>query len=292
MTKLLPGLLTGILYLAISGPIMTDQAYPQKTYTCMDCHEDLMQQQFRHAVVDQKGCNLCHKPTWEDHSGKKKSFEFREKMLQLCVNCHEGVLDHNQGHSPVTAGNCTACHSPHSSSFAKLLITEKKDICMNCHNKSLSKDNKPVINMLQLVKTKKYLHKVLETGGCTPCHLPHGSDYPKLLVAAFPGGNYLPAVRDSFDLCFQCHDSDLLEKELTTDATNFRNGDKNLHFKHMHDTKARNCINCHDVHGADNPHLIADKVLFGKWDLPIVFSASESGGSCRTGCHGTKSYTR
>jgi predicted CXXCH cytochrome family protein len=250
-----------------------------------------MQQEFKHAVVDQKGCNQCHKPTWKEHPGKEKDFELREKMPQLCVKCHDGIIDHKKVHSPVAGGSCTACHSPHSSSFKNLLLTDKKTICLNCHNKSLSKDNKQVINMLQLVQTRKYLHAAMN-GGCITCHMPHGSDYPKFVNAAFPDGNYVPAVRDSFDLCFQCHDSDLLEKEVTTTATNFRNGETNLHFKHMNGPKARNCITCHDVHGSDNPRLIADKVPFGKWDLPIRYTVQDSGGTCRPGCHSQKQYVR
>jgi predicted CXXCH cytochrome family protein len=251
-----------------------------------------MKHEFKHAAIDQKGCNLCHKPVWNEHPGKAKGFELREKMPQLCVNCHDGIINQKRVHSPVASGNCTACHSPHSSPYKKLLITEKKKICLNCHNKSLSKDNKPVINILQLVSTKKYLHPVLENAGCTPCHLQHGSDFPKFLNAAFPTGNYVVAVRDSFELCWQCHDSDLLEKEITSTATNFRNGDKNLHFQHMHGDKARNCNVCHNVHGSDNPHLIAEKVPFGKWELPITYIASDSGGTCKSGCHSLKRYVR
>ena len=138
---------------------------------------------------------------------------------------------------------------------------------------------------------RRYLHAALN-GGCSPCHLPHGSDYPAFLNAAFPVGNYAPAVRDSFDLCFQCHDSDLLDIEFTTTATNFRNGDTNLHFKHMNGPQARNCITCHDVHGSDNPRLIADKVPFGKWKLPIRYTVQDSGGTCWPGCHSQKQYVR
>lgn len=263
----------------------------QKTYTCMDCHSDIMQQEFKHAVVDKKGCNQCHKPTWKEHPGKKKGFELREKMPQLCVGCHDGIIDHKNVHSPAAGGNCTACHSPHSSPFDKLLVTDRKKLCLDCHNKPLTAGNRPVKNISQMLRKKKYTHTALN-GGCLPCHLPHGSDYPDFLNAAFPKGNYTTAATDSFDLCFQCHDSDLLEKELTTTATNFRNGDKNLHFIHMNGSKARSCMDCHDAHAADNPYLIADKVPFGKWELPIKFMVQDSGGTCQPGCHSLRKYVR
>ena len=144
---------------------------------------------------------------------------------------------------------------------------------------------------MAMVLKRKNVHPALK-GGCTACHFPHTSDFPELLIAAYPAGNYAPASKDSFDLCFQCHDTDLLEKEVTTTATNFRNGSQNLHYKHMRGNKARNCTNCHDVHASDNDHLIADKVPFGKWMLPIKYTVQENGGTCRSGCHSQKQYTR
>jgi hypothetical protein len=60
----------------------------------------------------------------------------------------------------------------------------------------------------------------------------------------------------------------------------------------MNGKKARSCIVCHDVHGSDNLHLIADKVSFGKWEMPIIYKPSENGGMCNTGCHAERGYTR
>ncbi|MCK4993003.1 MAG: hypothetical protein KAS29_21040, partial [Bacteroidales bacterium] len=80
--------------------------------------------------------------------------------------------------------------------------------------------------------------------------------------------------------------------EVTTTATNFRNGDQNMHFLHINGTKGRNCNLCHDMHGSPNEHLIADKVMFGNWEMPVGFKALENGGSCLTGCHAEKQYVR
>lgn len=49
---------------------------------------------------------------------------------------------------------------------------------------------------------------------------------------------------------------------------------------------------CHGIHGADNPHLIADKVKFGQWKMPLNYKVTENGGSCLPGCHATKEYSR
>jgi predicted CXXCH cytochrome family protein len=263
---------------------------PGKENPCLECHGDLLQMEYKHGPAE-NACDNCHKPTGKEHPGDEKGFELIVKIQELCITCHEGLTNQKVVHTPARNGNCTGCHSPHASSFKKLLITDKKKICLNCHNKSVSADSKPVINMAELVENRKYLHAAL-TGGCMTCHLSHTSDFPKLLNAAFPAGNYSPAIKDSFDLCFQCHDTDLLEKELTTTATNFRNGDKNLHFIHIRGAKGRSCIMCHDVHGSNYEHLIADKIPFGKWNIPIIYKLSESGGSCKTGCHAERSYIR
>jgi hypothetical protein len=38
--------------------------------------------------------------------------------------------------------------------------------------------------------------------------------------------------------------------------------------------------------------LIADKVPFSKWRLPLNFTKTETGGSCTPGCHQKYAYDR
>jgi hypothetical protein len=103
---------------------------------------------------------------------------------------------------------------------------------------------------------------------------------------------YAPSVRDTFALCWECHDSDLLELEKTDASTNFRDGEKNLHFVHMNGRKSRSCVICHNVHASAREHLIEDEVKFGEWNLPINYTPSADGGSCFPGCHASKKYSR
>ena len=75
--------------------------------------------------------------------------------------------------------------------------------------------------------------------------------------------------------------------------TNFRDGDKNLHFKHVNKPKGRNCIICHNVHASDENFLIQtqtkpDSVLQKK----IIFTKTENGGKCEVGCHKPREYSR
>ena len=46
------------------------------------------------------------------------------------------------------------------------------------------------------------------------------------------------------------------------------------------------------MHGSQNEHLVAGKVKFGNWEMPLNYNANENGGSCQTGCHSEKKYDR
>jgi predicted CXXCH cytochrome family protein len=136
------------------------------------------------------------------------------------------------------------------------------------------------------------VHPPIETDGCVICHNPHFSDKNFLLAGNFPSGNYAKAIPENFDLCFTCHDSELMMAKTTVTATNFRNGNHNLHFIHINGDRGRNCTICHDVHGSPNEKLIKNSVPFGQWTMNLNYKINENGGSCATGCHGLKQYSR
>ena len=257
---------------------------------CVKCHEKIGKQLNAENVHPpfEENCLNCH----EVHSSKEDHL-INQKIPDLCYNCHDEKTNKEYVHSPVQEGNCIACHSPHASSEEKFLLFEEKKLCLNCHNKSISKELKTIVNIKRLLQKDNFIHGAIEMGGCSICHDPHTSENKFLLVSSFPAGKYaIPAKTDSFALCFNCHDSELLEKAVTTTATGFRNGDQNLHYLHVNRNKGRNCTNCHNVHGSKNEHLIAGKVQFGNWEMPIKYTAQENGGTCLPGCHKEKKYAR
>ena len=70
--------------------------------------------------------------------------------------------------------------------------------------------------------------------------------------------------------------------------TGFRNGDENIHFRHVNKVdKGRTCRACHEVHASKRPAHIREAVPFGSggWLLDINFEQTEDGGSCAPGCH-------
>lgn len=158
---------------------------------------------------------------------------------------------------------------------------EIEDKCMDCH-----------AGLVQ----KKVVHPPAGKK-CGICHESTGKEHPGdkkgfRLTNTFPSGMYTTAVTDTFALCWDCHDMEMMQTEISESVTEFRNGDRNLHFVHTGGDKARSCTVCHNVHASDNPHLIVDNLRFGTWNMKMNYIAQDSGGSCAPGCHGVKEYKR
>lgn len=248
---------------------------------CLGCHNDMkavLEKSNVHAAVS-TGCNSCHKPHGSDH---KKLLA--ADLQQVCFDCHSEVQDTvtkaKVSHPALDMQGCVGCHSPHASDHPGLLLSAQVDTCVECHDSIHSKQ-------------MKVLHGADHSGKCTDCHAPHGADFEHLLVGEFPSSPYVPYTDSEFALCFKCHKRELLQFPETSFATEFRDGEKNLHYVHVNKKeKARSCALCHSQHGSNNPKLIADSVKFGQWDLPIKFTKTETGGGCAPGCHKPLYYDR
>ena len=79
-----------------------------------------------------------------------------------------------------------------------------------------------------------------------------------------------------------------------TGLTQFRDGDRNLHYVHVNREKGRTCRACHEVHASKRPAHIREAVPYGSgnWMLEINFEQTPQGGSCTPACHVMRSYTR
>ncbi|MEN8157871.1 MAG: cytochrome c3 family protein [Bacteroidota bacterium] len=265
----------------------------EKRSMCLNCHTSVrMESELENIHYPfEDDCANCHETHSSEHDGL-----LVDKSRDLCLTCHDmqstldeakvvhGVVNDEKG--------CANCHSPHASKNGMLLLKSGKALCLDCHSEPIETEERVIADIGSLVKPGNYVHGVIEMDGCGTCHFPHSSEQPFLLNSAFPGGAYAAATVENFDLCFMCHDAELMESETTSYATNFRNGEQNLHYLHINGEKGRNCNLCHNVHGSGNEHLMADKVLFGSWEMPVGFTPLESGGSCLTGCHAEKKYLR
>ena len=249
---------------------------------CFICHLDMqsdLKKKFAHSALD-GGCTSCHNP----HGSAVKKF-FPAAGTGLCYQCHPQIESNLKAaksiHPPIkTEKACASCHAPHASDAPKLLPKAVKELCLDCHKGFIK-------------KTQTVLHGPIKDGTCTPCHDAHGSPYEKLLIKPYSTEFYVSYSDAEFQFCFSCHNRDLLRFPTTSFATGFRDGENNLHYLHVNrKERGKSCKACHVIHAGENPKLIADKILFGKWNLPLNFVKTETGGSCAPGCHQKYPYDR
>lgn len=196
---------------------------------CVTCHEDL-QKKFAgskvvHAVIESDGCASCHSP----HATVNPA-HLREPASSLCLGCHDDVAEQlkmKTSHPPAKDPGCQACHDPHASNFTARLRTDPTTVCLGCHHAPLV----PGAAVPQSVQTApgfsvagSYLQKVRQINldsrnvghpifshpvngrpdplrkgmelGCLSCHVPHGTDAPKLLAFT---------VAPGMGVCQKCH---------------------------------------------------------------------------------------
>lgn len=263
----------------------------RQSYACTECHGDLVEKDMIHYPAEDD-CNNCHESTGASHPSDSVGFSLMDTTPALCYYCHEAAAQKAHPHNPVVQGDCLACHDVHASSEPLLLRLPDSDLCLSCHNRDYRTDSSETLNIRPLVQEKMHVHSAIEGGGCMSCHQSHGSDFPALLVDRFPAEDYVAAKTENFELCFLCHDTDLLDAEETEWGTGFRNGRRNLHWLHINGNKGRNCRMCHNMHGSPQPFLVEDQISFGSWEMQMNFVAEEQGGSCSPGCHGKLSYQR
>jgi predicted CXXCH cytochrome family protein len=293
----------------VHGPAATDCTSCHKAHTathkgllmlesralCISCHQELGERiaGARHPHDPATGdCLQCHSPHASDHPGVLKA-----APKDLCLTCHADVGRSAEGakhpHSAVTDSRaCLNCHAPHDSQHVHLLAAEPVETCLQCHARPIKIEGRTVAAVAELASGTMHRHGPIREGHCSGCHEVHGGAGPQLLTHEYPQGFYQKYSEGSYALCFSCHDKSLVSAEKTTSATNFRDGDRNLHHVHVTKGQGRSCRSCHAVHASASEELIADTVAFGQWKLPINFKSTPEGGSCAPGCHKVEDYDR
>ena len=266
---------------------------------CVSCHQ--AKDEFLHKTTNihppvKDQCTNCHDPHTEDHLYQLKA----DGKKDLCVMCHvdkdvwtktvtdkHGALDRPR--------KCLECHDPHGSEHPKFLIKEtSKELCLTCHSETLTtdEDGSKLQNIGKHLDKNPDWHGPILWGDCAACHNPHGSNNLRMLKKPFPRTFYEKFDENNY-ICFECHEKEKIQDEFTTTATNFRNGDKNMHFVHVNKEKGRSCRACHDFHGTKEfPHHLRKKTKFGKINFPIRFIETDNGGSCAPACHARRHYDK
>lgn len=265
---------------------------------CFKCHQDFSAGMEKAAVVHDpvksQPCTSCH----EIHSGPHESL-LKGKMEDVCAECHEEIGDKVKRarikHAPLYGKEaCGSCHLIHFGERKNLLQFSEKDLCLDCHGKDNLSRKDGFKNIKKELENKKHLHGPIKEEKCSVCHDPHGSSNPRLLTGAYPPDFYANYKPGMYGFCLGCHEENLLRFPETTVNTEFRNGNRNLHFVHSaRKLKGRTCRTCHEPHASDGDKLITSEgASFGSWKIPIRFVLMETGGSCSPGCHQTKRYDR
>jgi len=188
---------------------------------------------------------------------------------KACYLCHQSRVSGANIHSALMENRCTPCHKLSNGNHqANHSFSEVKDrtarLCYECHDDQ---------------SRQKSVHPPVMDKNCLGCHAPHVSAHRNLLKS--------PLSR----LCFECHDQALLNEEETVKSTDFRDGNRNLHYLHAR-KNALPCLSCHQPHAGSQEHLLITKTGSGKEQVTLTYKATRTGGSCTTSCHDTIDYLR
>jgi len=237
------------------------------------------------------------KPEYTDETIKTIVLEPDASCIN--VSCHAGMVKKKYLHAIGVDGmKCSRCHEKRIEGRHdfKKIPDETMFLCAQCHRADVlpPKDLKKSPPKVLSTDAAKHLHKPFEEGKCTLCHDAHSSNYYKHLKFSFPEGIYAPYQIDTYALCASCH-KDLVGKltePRTLNLTMFRNGNVNLHYRHVNKNKGRTCVACHHPHGLVNTKLLRDTFRFGNRMLTVDYEKSETGGQCATTCHRVAKYDR
>jgi predicted CXXCH cytochrome family protein len=265
-------------------------------FTCHDEFQQIMARRYAHAPAT-RNCSSCHNA----HDARQRKL-LHEDVGALCLGCHPSIKALVDGapvkHGALTeGGKCVNCHNPHAANVEKLLTQLPFDLCVGCHSADGMKDGsgKALTNFKKWLNDNKEWHAPVAAKDCSACHVPHGGDHFRLLVADYPPEFYAPYDPKNYELCFNCHNAEVAKVPETTTLTGFRDGSRNLHFVHVNKAdRGRTCRACHEVHASKQLHHIREGVPYGpkNWMLKVNYTKTPNGGSCARTCHDTKPYDR
>lgn len=258
---------------------------------CLGCHDEQEpSKKHLHKPFKTGNCAKCH-----DAHQSDQPKQLKKPLPQLCMGCHEE--DEFKGkvvHGPVAEGKCMECHHPHQGENARLLKKPAPELCFSCHASALkdAKGHSLPATKKQFEDKNLLRHPPFAEGKCEKCHQPHVSATRRLLAQPYPADFYATYSAEAYGLCFSCHTKKAFEEPRTLADTRFRNGNLNLHNRHVNREKGRTCGACHAPHGSPQTKLVNQAFRFGNKSLQLIFEKTETGGGCTTACHGPIKYDR
>jgi len=196
---------------------------------CLNCH---LNQPTHVGRIDsshaknQVACISCHSVHAHGPEGlvARKAADINKQ----CATCHPAVWASFQQpfhhRLPEGAMSCVDCHNPHGSFLPAGVQTYQSNEpgCFKCHSDKMGPFT--------------FEHPVMRTDGCTACHMPHGTNNPRLLTRA-----------DVRFVCLECHAN--LALPASAPGTPLGTTPPSLH--DLRSPQYRNCTVCHQkVHGS------------------------------------------
>jgi predicted CXXCH cytochrome family protein len=167
-------------------------------------------------------------------------------------------------------------------------------LCFGCHDQDQTDHEGKTLPAVEQTFVDKTLtqHPPFARGDCLLCHDPHASDNMRLQRRPYSQAFYTDFSSDKY-FCLMCHGETTFTEPRTLTATKFRNGNLNLHFRHVNREKGRGCRACHHQHVSSLEAQIATDTYFGAQNIGIkAFSKTETGASCEPSCHRPVQYDR
>lgn len=290
----------------IAVPVATSPAQPDESCMAAGCHAGLGQRHFVHRPVQEGRCAPCHvaakpgQPVPSYHEGHVARALAPARGAEACVECHDPLPAFHADTTDADLDPCLRCHDPHGGDTAAELRGSEEELCLACHAREFEPPRPQVFPRGEEPSgddedTQIHRHGPLREGLCGPCHPAHAAGPAELLRGELPVGPYAPYDRAAYSACFNeaCHAPELAEQEPTQAATGFRNGESNLHYRHVvQPHEGRSCGLCHAPHLASNPALIRSSMPYGQEMLTLSFEPTKLGGRCTTTCHIPLAYDR
>lgn len=259
--------------------------------SCLTCHDLPDPDLHQHAPVSEGACTYCHNA----HKSEQKAL-LKLAPNELCMGCHVRLVptDEFVVHGPVADRECTACHESHASSVEGLLTKAAPSLCFDCHDKDQKDHDGRLLPAVEPTFVDKSLHQhpPFARGLCLMCHDPHSSGNYRLQRWPYQPAFYTDLSEEIY-ACLMCHGDTTFAEPRTVTTTQFRNGNLNLHYRHVSRDKGRGCRACHHQHMSRLGAQIAANTFMGSEDVGIKeFAKTASGGSCTPMCHRSVRYDR